>query len=1202
MKTYCEICESEVNATKTGMADSICDACGSLIKVAEDLIQPGATQDLKEGPIDTLALPPGILWQSQAGQNLMEILEQISQTPTRRYRLGSMLGKGAMGRIVRAGDKDLAREVAMKFMQHPERASPAALRRFIREAQITARLKHTNIVSVYELGLNEEDHLFYTMEQVEGQTLKNILDGLRARDPAHQKAYPLPRLLNLFAMVGSAMEHAHRRGIIHRDLKPENIMVTEDGEVQVLDWGLATFIDQDDGELFANASELLATDPMQAFCSGNGKVVGTPLYMSPEQARGNELDARSDIYTLGTLLHEILGLEYSVDGTTSDEVIENIKANRTRPLVASSPHGKGALPKPLTAIAAKAMAHHPDQRYQQVSALLGDLDLVQRGFAAKAEQAGFAQRAALFFKRNKAVSTISLGLFSIILLLAVRSQFLLHSLTQEEQARLTQAHASAPAFFAAAKKLLPDQQFDAALVNVEQALKYDPSIQEALLLHAYLLAERNDFEAAVNSARFAGSNQPAFHFLKQIQTGDTAAIRELAEQADDDGYHSLSSALFANLGVVSESPTTEQLDRWRKQLDAVRPGLGALLRTNQGELHLHLGNGVNLTSLNGLRGIRLNVLNTGDLLKGDLPDNTLSLEPLRGMPLRSFSSRAAITDLEPIVSPSLKVVDCPFNPRANTCNWEVLEGLMLDAFTLHRGYFPRKLKVRKLNIVSHLLDDYTWFDEVEGLQEVRFVNTDWKEYPKYKLDSLTRIPTLHDIRVDREVRISRETIDIRPEVPSVDLAKLEALLGGIKNETELTEWWRHHWALMHYLLTVRQGGEAERPDSPLIMQVGDQMWALCHSLFWMKPHYCDYLGISPASIHSQAERDAANHLLAQLKLSQSTPSIVLNTRRADDHYEWFDGSEWNADFMNVPPNARHARRLLLSGNTCTKQGSGANFRLYSWPVGGPEPRNLKQFIEEWYPVYPPLEHEGKWYSVQGRPVSYAAAKEIAKVYGAKLATLGEITLNPTLRDEIKKTTGDTTISLWVGGEKRQADPAMAWAKQGVSEPNQVSCNERLGFILEWNKAEDVPELKPAAARGFQKVRVFQGREYFIGRKESTWLRAWHESERLGGELACAETAEELRFIRDKFVGHKGLWIGGYPWGATDEIPHGHWRWLSTKKAVDLPREAWKVDVDVWNAGSRLTLLARDGLGIAPAETPLPFLVERPVRQAPAPMP
>ena len=222
-----------------------------------------------------------------------------------RYEPRSLLGEGGMGEVRLARDKVVGREVAVKTML-PE-VQAFARERFLREARVQGQLEHPSIVPIYDLGVTEEQQLFFTMKRLRGASLERILDDLTRGDAGAAGRYPQRRLLGAFVQVALAVEFAHSRGVIHRDLKPANVMLGDFGEVYVLDWGLARvqFGPNESGPLPA----ISRSDAAKATVAGS--VLGTPGYMAPEQAAGSleALDRRADVYALGAILYEIVSGE-----------------------------------------------------------------------------------------------------------------------------------------------------------------------------------------------------------------------------------------------------------------------------------------------------------------------------------------------------------------------------------------------------------------------------------------------------------------------------------------------------------------------------------------------------------------------------------------------------------------------------------------------------------------------------------------------------------------------------------------------------------------------------------------------------------------------------------------------------------------------------------------------------------------------------
>ena len=287
--------------------------------------------------------------------------DTIASDDPDRYEPVGEHARGGLGRIVRAVDKRLGRTVAVKELLRPNASNET---RFMREALITARLEHPGIVPVHEAGHWPNGDPYYVMKLVEGRTLKELIaEKATMRD----RLGLLPHVI----AVADAVGYAHSEGVIHRDIKPSNVIVGAFGETMVVDWGLARDRKQD----LPEADPCLDEPVGGAAGSGNqvstvsGKVVGTPAYMSPEQARGECVDERGDVYAIGAVLYELLAGTAPHADTTPQATLERVLAGPPRPLELAVPQ----VPSELGTIIAKAMARNPVDRYPNATALAEDL-------------------------------------------------------------------------------------------------------------------------------------------------------------------------------------------------------------------------------------------------------------------------------------------------------------------------------------------------------------------------------------------------------------------------------------------------------------------------------------------------------------------------------------------------------------------------------------------------------------------------------------------------------------------------------------------------------------------------------------------------------------------------------------------------------------------------------------------------------------
>ena len=258
-----------------------------------------------------------------------------------RYEIVGKLGEGAMGVVHRARDTALGRVVALKMLSAELGHDDELAQRFSREAEAIGRLNHPHIVTVYDLG-EFEGHAFMAMELLEGQDLRALIS--RAGE------IPLPDRVRILAQVAEGLGYAHTRGVVHRDVKPANIMVTTSGQVKLLDFGLA---------------RVAALDAI----TRRGVILGTPDYMSPEQAMGKLVDQRSDVFSAGAVFYELLTGQKPFSGRTLHSVLFQIISEHPDPILTLNPE----VPARLAQVAHRMLAKDPEKRYQSMDDVAAEL-------------------------------------------------------------------------------------------------------------------------------------------------------------------------------------------------------------------------------------------------------------------------------------------------------------------------------------------------------------------------------------------------------------------------------------------------------------------------------------------------------------------------------------------------------------------------------------------------------------------------------------------------------------------------------------------------------------------------------------------------------------------------------------------------------------------------------------------------------------
>ncbi len=350
------------SSQRAAFLDEACDSDVALRREAESLIESYEKEkSFMSLPVIAAAAPS--LFDKQA--------ESLVGQMVGHYKILAPIGAGGMGEVYLAQDSRLGRQVALKLLPTYLSGDSDRLRRFEQEARVASSLNHPNVCMIHEVGEMEDGRHYIVMEHIEGVTLRERLAI---------KPLKLREVLDAAVQVASALEAAHAAGVVHRDIKPENIMLRRDGYLKVLDFGLAKLT-----EKLTERQRIEPEAPTRGMVKTDvGVVMGTVAYMSPEQTRGLDIDARTDIWSLGVVLYEMVTGRVPFEGTTNSDLIVSILEREPKPLTWLLPKA----PAELQRIISKALRKDREERYQGIKDLLLDLKSLKQelDFEAKLEQ------------------------------------------------------------------------------------------------------------------------------------------------------------------------------------------------------------------------------------------------------------------------------------------------------------------------------------------------------------------------------------------------------------------------------------------------------------------------------------------------------------------------------------------------------------------------------------------------------------------------------------------------------------------------------------------------------------------------------------------------------------------------------------------------------------------------------------------------
>ena len=624
-------------------------------------------------------------------KSLYKTIEKVDQ----RYINEIPLAKGGMKEILRVEDLMTGRAVAKAVIKNLKSAE--SVEQFIQEARITAILEHPNIMPVYDIGIDDCGQAFFTMKLVEGDNLGDILKNLKKKNKKYEEAYPLARLLEIFIKVCDAVSYAHSKGVLHLDLKPDNIQVGDFGEVLVCDWGLSRF----KPELKSENAEPIQY--LEGQLTLHGQVFGSPGFMSPEQVTcgREELDHRSDIYSLGCILYSILTLKPAYKGTTVDELLDMTAEGKFKP---PSKVSKGRfVPTALEAVCMHSMQYERENRYDNANELKEEVTAFINGYATFAERAGLITQFMLFCRRHRGLVILA------TLLIASSITFgIVYFNKQKETKEVVEA--------------LDQKEKETEQVSREK--EQVTKEKEQLEIDAILRSKQNllrfadlNFQWALNSLKDRNFREAADYFSrasdKQLKVY-VDACNELVGNYDDtrlpaEKFMNLIKLLSKDLytAVIEELlrleskflDHNEKVSMSREILLFMNPELEKLnydVYQILGKTYITISKNLKLRYISALSLFNSHVIDLSET-------GIIEIEALRNMPLVNLDLRKTmVEDLEPVKSAPLETLNISHTKvkDVSLLSTEYLKNLHISGLTLDMDQLNSFKSLEKVSVSS----------------------------------------------------------------------------------------------------------------------------------------------------------------------------------------------------------------------------------------------------------------------------------------------------------------------------------------------------------------------------------------------------------------------------------------------------------------------------------------------------------------------